>query len=1592
MDFPTRIVIEELFAEDLQRDTLVKLKKLEAELDMLALLDGKVAVGQLKMEGLTANLRRMLPDSSFNFDFLIQAFATKESKPNDDQVEKDSTSLKISIDRIDFQNLNLLYEDAVTGTYAQARIGELHLSLDEIDLEKLKFKANELRLANTDGVFEIRKSSVSKPNTGSSLLPDLGLKKLSINTVNFGFHNLPDSSFFDFRLGNVLIEPKEIDLNKQWINLKRIRLHKSNIRIAMHQKPENKAKPIPNVKIQNQWKAALGKVDFMENQFTYAVSNRPKTKAGIDYNHLNVSHIRLQANNLFYSPSLIKGKITEMGLKESCGLVIRQFHTHFQYDSTHAELAQLRLETDKSRISNHIYAAYPSISSLAQHIENLEIRAYLDSTRISLKDVLLFDPDLIKQPIIRQNQNQLIYVNGRVTGLVKDLLAQNLEIRMAQNTRLALSGTLKGLPDSEKTRFNLKLNALTTSRKDLYLLLPKSILPSSVRVPDQFTLSGNAKGMLNDLNTELHLKSSDGLADVKASLSRKSKQPSYSVLIKTDKLHLGRILKQNPLLGRITASFQASGKSYKPEQLQAELSGRIQKIELKEYDYQNITLSTKATKGIYKTKISAADPNLILSLNAEASLKKGESYAQLFLGVKVANLKALKLYDKDLKTSMQLQANVQNFDLENMHGKLTIKNLLVLNEGQKIEMDSLVARTDNEKGNHLLQVKSDVLDLKYNGNIGVEKAVPALQNFLENHLGNERKNVRLQTEEFSCAIEVKHHPLFNEVLVPDLKKFSGLSIDSKFNNKEQTLTLNARSDLVQYGENAVQGFHLKMSADASKIGYETSIENLKNGGISIPKTTLTGLIANRIVGFGLTVSHPDSGYRFKIQGSVNQQKTNETTVQLSGGNITTNNTKWRLEPDNAIRILPGGINIQKFGLEQNGQFIKAQSVNSKPNAPIDIQFHTFEIGTLSKIIEKDTALVRGLIDGEVHVQKLDPFAFTSNLNISNIEFREIPVGNLQINANNLTANRYTAVIALTGDSNDVKLNGYYQTDRVDFDLNINQLRMKSLEAFTSKFMKKSTGYLTGKLGINGKVTEPKIEGTVTFKNAGFNLVPINNQLLLKDESIRLDNQGIHFKNFTILDSDKQPMQVNGSVLSSNLTDMKFDLDISTQNFSVLRTTQKDNPAYFGTMILNSQIKIRGNQNLPVVSAQTKLLDGSTFTFVVLEGDLNTSKGEGVVVFEDSASRLNRLPKDTLKMKTEFKGIDLTANIEVDKNSIFRVVVDPESGDNLEVSGDANLAFGIDPSGKVSLSGVYTLNDGHYQASFQKVLKREFKIKLGSRITWSGDPMDGQIDLTAIYKTQAAATDLLAAELAGVSENERMAYRKLLNYNVNLNIEGPLLKPQLSFNLDMPPADQLAFGGLVYAKVNVLNTDPNELNKQVFSLLVLNKFLPTGASNTGAGNAVSTLARNSVNQMLTDQLNALSGKYIKGAELNFNLQTTEDYSGGAANQNTELQVGLKKELFNSRLSLQVGSSIDLSGNNQNTSGSNGQSLSGDVQVEYKLTQDGRFRMKAFRENQYEGVIDGILYKTGLGISYSRDYNYFRDLWKSPKKEPNAETKK
>jgi len=159
---------------------------------------------------------------------------------------------------------------------------------------------------------------------------------------------------------------------------------------------------------------------------------------------------------------------------------------------------------------------------------------------------------------------------------------------------------------------------------------------------------------------------------------------------------------------------------------------------------------------------------------------------------------------------------------------------------------------------------------------------------------------------------------------------------------------------------------------------------------------------------------------------------------------------------------------------------------------------------------------------------------------------------------------------------------------------------------------------------------------------------------------------------------------------------------------------------------------------------------------------------------------------------------------------------------------------------------------------------------------------------------------------------------------------------------------------------------------VFALLILGRFISESPLASASGtDELSDYARSSASQILSAQLNRLSERYIAGVNLNVGLESYQDYSSGSAEGRTQLQLALSKQLFDDRVTVQVGGNVDIEGRRSQENSLN--NFAGDLKVLYKLTENGRWQLQAFRQNTYEGAIDGDITKTGAGVVFTIDFD-------------------
>jgi hypothetical protein len=297
---------------------------------------------------------------------------------------------------------------------------------------------------------------------------------------------------------------------------------------------------------------------------------------------------------------------------------------------------------------------------------------------------------------------------------------------------------------------------------------------------------------------------------------------------------------------------------------------------------------------------------------------------------------------------------------------------------------------------------------------------------------------------------------------------------------------------------------------------------------------------------------------------------------------------------------------------------------------------------------------------------------------------------------------------------------------------------------------------------------------------------------------------------------------------------------------------------------------------------------------------------------------------------------------------------------------------MEPGESFTVTGRYEILDGSYQLSFGDLIRREFIIEKGSSLTWVGSVTDATLDITAIYTVKASALDLVQDQLSGMSEEERNKFKQEFPVQVCLMMDGGLLEPNIHLRLDLAPTQRGALGGALYAKLTELNAQESELSKQVFALLVLGRFIPSNplASSTNSV-GLTGLARSSVSQILTRQLNRLSAGMVTGVGLGVGVESYEDYSSGTAGGRTQLQLGVTKQLFDERVVVQIGGNVDLEGEWSRRNSLN--SFAGDIRVGYKMTEDGRWQLLMFRNNTNGDALEGDLVETGVGIVFTIDYD-------------------
>lgn len=1591
--FPNTLELENLHLRGQKVDTLLSARKLKVNLNLLQLLNSKADITVIELEGANARVVRNA-DGSFNFDYILDAFAG-----NKQEEKKESKPFIFSLDKIDLKDIRVSFTDHQARNDIAFYFKNFSTRIRKFDLEQNTYAVNNIDLdglrlkLQQDFVEEVADEVEEEVDSLNQKKPiQIDLKSIKFTDFNVDYGDDNSRTFAKVIFKELSSNVNRMDLPNDNFDIKNVFLKGADIDANLYLPAADASKTAGSSGKQSAdenkgLQLLVGKLLLDDVKVKYSNTATRRDRRGIDFNHLNFSKLNTEVRNFKMVDGTFAGTVNTAEIKEQSGLDVQKFHTDFVYEEKQAYLKSLYLQTPRTVLRDELVLNYNSMQQLSANPGAVRIMADIENSRIGLADVLIFAPQLRNTVPFNSYPNAIVNLNTRLRGTINNLEIATLQASGIGDLKASLSGKIKDLTDPSRLFYDLNIKNFGSSAKTIFTLVPKGTIPSNISLPSHFAISGAAKGTTQVIDTDLKMLSTLGNAKVDALLDLRQKNAEkYDVKANLQNLQIGKIIQNNDL-GIITGDVVAKGQSFDFMRGNSAVKAKLRAFDYGGYRYSNVNLDGKLRRGAYDVHVLSRDPNANLDLTANGSLNENNPQIKVRGSLIKVDLQKLGFYSEPLVLAGNLDGDFTNLNPDYLDGYLYLNNFAISDGKEVYPLQQVTINAVSTPDENSLILHSQVADVEMRGRYKLTQIFGSMMNTVNTYyrFQNMSPQKRIDPNQFfTLTAAVKDDDLIRK-FVPDLKSFETISITGAYDADSRKINLVAQIPQLTYAENHLENGVLNINNENDKLNFALNVGKVSSDKLELNKLGVVGDAADNILNYHISTRDQKDAEQFVIAGNARSLR-DMTEISLNPDGLKLNYTNWNVSPDNRIQFGERGIWAENFVLSNGSSQISLNSETASPDSPLNVDFRDFQIETITEMVKKDSLLAKGVINGNVKLIDFQKdLRFTSDLDITQLEMYGNQIGNVAANVRTKTAELLDVDVALTGFDNDMRIRGDYHIKNSTLDLvaDISRLQMKSVQGFSMNAIENAEGYLSGRLNIRGTTEQPNIRGTVKFNNVGLEIAQTGSNFRNINDEIQFINDGILFDDFKVNDTDGNSLSFDGKVLTQNYRDYAFNLTLTADDFKVVDSEPDNDKMMYGILALDADLRITGDLDLPKVTGNLKVEDNTDYTFVVPQSSPTKQERNGIVEFidQDQIALNETLKLDSLSAETEIRGMDVNVNISLTKEAKLSLVIDKASGDFVKLQGTAELTGGVDPSGKTTLVGVYEVDQGAYEMTFS-LIKRKFEIQKGSTITWTGEPTTARLDLTAIYKTNAAPIDLVQQQVA---DEDLTYYKQRIPFNTNLILKGELLKPELTFDITTDENNNAVSREVLdntETKLAQLRTDPNEMNKQVFALLILNRFIGENPFQSESGITAGTMARQSVSQILSQQLNNIAADLIAGVDLTFDFDSYEEYTSGSRNARTDLNVNLSKRLLNDRLKITVGSNFGIEGEaRQNEQMTN---IAGNISADYMLSKDGRYTLRAYRKNEYQVALQGQIVETGVGFVITLSYNEFRDIFSRARK--------
>lgn len=1414
---------------------------------------------------------------------------------------------KVVVNQLEIKNTQLNTNGFVEAAKVKGRFSRLFVKSDGIDLHRETVEVNGAQLEDAQ-LDIVLNDSVPEDTTTSQNRWKIHIDEARVQHSDIALHMPGDTMSVRMHMGLLTAREALVDLETETYTVQQ--------------------------------------VDWDNGALQYDQNFQPRID-GLDYNHLDLSHISIGIDSIYYHDPTLRLVMRHVALREKSGLQVTDLTGPVEMENGTLRLPKFHLKTPDSEIAVEMDMPLNLMDSIAPGQLQLRLRA-----QVGKKDVMVFLADM-PQGFRDRWPDSPLQVEGALSGNMQHMEFSDVEMTLPSAFHATVTGYADHLDNPKQLRADVQFQAQGGDLSFLVQMLPRQ-MQRDYRIPNGIRAEGRVKADRANYTFDVTANEDKGRVKLQGQLNADLMR--YDATLHVDQLNVHHFMPRDSIY-TVTADVkvQGQGTDFLSPRTQLTADAQIQHLRYGHWNLDNMTAQATIRNGHALVDVLSDNPLVNGRLNVDALLNTKKLNATITADLNTVNLYKMRLVDKPLSLGLCGHVDVTS-DMKLTHYVSgLISDITVRDSSKALRSEFVGLHLNTNTDTTIVRAQSGDFIVKLDGSGNYEqllKQLTILSDSASAQLSNkiiDQPALRRLLPTMKVHVESKRDNPLVTILKSQGVDFTQLLFDMA-TSPETGVNGNGFVHSLTYDDVRLDTINFRLTQRKNHLSFGGQIRNNKKNPQFVFNALFDGILQERGATFGVRYYDSDNKLGARI-GAQAEMLDSGLNVRLMPETPTLGYKLFKLNADNYIFL--GNNKRVKANIDllaEDGMGVKIYSEESDPTAlqDITVSLNKFNLDEVTSVIPYMPRMT-GMLHGDYHVVQdaKGHLSVASDMSVRDMTYERSPIGNVSTELLYLQQGDSAHVVEARLMKDDAEiglLSGtYYHVGGGSLDamLQLERMPLNIVNGFVPDHLFGLQGYGDGKMSVRGPLSRPQVNGEIYLDSSYVESVPYGVSLRFDNDPVRIVDSKLLLDNFTLYSYNENPLNIQGSVDFSDLDRVMVDVRMRARNFQIIGAKENPHSVAYGNAFVNVFASMRGPADNLNMRGRLEVLGSTDMAYILRDTPLTTDNHlDNLVKFKDFSDTaqvvVNRPP---------LNGFTMDMTLDVSMGAHIMAYLNADHSNFIDLMGGGTLRMLYTPTDNLRLTGRYTLSNGEMKYSLPVIPLKTFVIQNGSYIEFTGDPMNPTLNITATERTKAT--------VAGSNGAGRS-----VDFDCGVVVTKTLKDMGVVFTLDAPEDMQL------HSELQSMSVE--QRGKLAVTMLTTGMYLADGNTQPFSMNSA-------LSSFLNSEINNITGNALRTIDLSFGLDQSLD---GTGQTHTDYSFKFAKRFLNNRLKIAVGGKVSSGAELQQRN----KSFFDNVSLEYRLDDTANKYLTLFFQNNSYDWLDGYTQKYGGGFIWRRRIQRFTDIFR------------